>query len=252
MLVINADDWGASETTTDTIRECLDSKVVDTVSAMVFMSDSERAADIALDNGIETALHINFTTPFDGNVESHKLVDSQNRIVKYLGSSKAARFIYNPFLKNGFEHVFKAQCEKYLRLYKVLPARMDGHNHMHLCANMLLCDIVPRDIRFRRNNSFVRGEKNFLNITYRAFIDRLLQRRFMCTDYFFHIQQISRKENPARFQALRKLIMLAQTKTIELLAHPHQNFDYNYLMSVEFMTAIAQVPRGNFDTVVRL
>ena len=129
---------------------------------------------------------------------------------------------------------------------------MDGHNHMHLCANLLFSHILPRDIRLRRNNSFVRGEKNFLNITYRSLVDKLLQRKYLCTDYFFHIQQISRNVNPARFHALRRLVMLAQTKTVELLAHPHQDFDYHYLMSEEFMTAVAQAPRGSFDAVVRI
>lgn len=247
MLIINADDWGSSQQITNCIKECTDRGMVDTVSTMVFMKDSHRAAEIALREGMDTALHINFTTPFDGNVESGRLKVSQSRITAYLKGSKMAQFVYNPLLKKDFDYVFKAQCDEYLRLYETLPSRLDGHNHMHLCANMLFGDLLPHDIRVRRNFSFTKGEKNILNRAYRSFVDKMLQKRYICTRYFIHIQQISKKNREQRRWLLRNLVINSQLNNVELLVHPHQNPDYDYLLSTEFSEAVAQIPRGNFS-----
>ena len=48
-----ADDWGRDRETTERTLECFNQGAVSSVSAMVFMEDSERAAAIALERGIE-------------------------------------------------------------------------------------------------------------------------------------------------------------------------------------------------------
>jgi len=53
LLVINADDWGRDRTTTDKILECTNVGTVSSVSAMVFMEDSERAAALSRDQRAE-------------------------------------------------------------------------------------------------------------------------------------------------------------------------------------------------------
>jgi predicted glycoside hydrolase/deacetylase ChbG (UPF0249 family) len=63
-LIINADDWGRSRETTDRTLECWERGSISSVSAMVFMEDSVRAAALARERGIDTGLHLNFTTPF--------------------------------------------------------------------------------------------------------------------------------------------------------------------------------------------
>ena len=51
-LVINADDWGRDRDTTDHTLECIRAGSVSSVSAMVFMEDSEGAAARAREQGI--------------------------------------------------------------------------------------------------------------------------------------------------------------------------------------------------------
>ena len=46
-LIINADDWGRDNETTDRSLDCVLRGSVSSVSAMMFMEDSERAAGIA-------------------------------------------------------------------------------------------------------------------------------------------------------------------------------------------------------------
>jgi len=61
MLIINADDWGRSRTETDAALQCYEKGRITSASAMVFMEDSERAADIAKENQVDVGLHLNFS-----------------------------------------------------------------------------------------------------------------------------------------------------------------------------------------------
>ena len=64
MLIINADDWGYDAHTTTRALTCVERGSISSVSAMVFMEDSERAAAVARDRGIDAGLHLNLDTPF--------------------------------------------------------------------------------------------------------------------------------------------------------------------------------------------
>src|SRR5208337_4418972 len=61
VLIVNADDWGRDRETTERILQCVRCESVSSVSAMVFMEDSERAAVIAQETGIDGGLHLNLT-----------------------------------------------------------------------------------------------------------------------------------------------------------------------------------------------
>jgi predicted glycoside hydrolase/deacetylase ChbG (UPF0249 family) len=79
MLIINADDWGHQRP-----RLMLQSNVIGKeeshlFSAMVFMEDSERAAELANDNGLDVGVHLNFTEPFTGKNDAPKLRDYHER-----------------------------------------------------------------------------------------------------------------------------------------------------------------------------
>src|SRR5580704_8891452 len=63
LLILNADDWGRDRETTERIFDCVRRGTVSSVSAMVFMQDSERAAGIAREANVDAGLHMNFTTP---------------------------------------------------------------------------------------------------------------------------------------------------------------------------------------------
>src|ERR1700733_1210279 len=79
-LIINADDWGRDIQNTSRTLDCIEHGSVSSVSAMVFMEDSERAAAIARERGIDVGLHLNFTTSFSSNVVSTRLIEFQRRL----------------------------------------------------------------------------------------------------------------------------------------------------------------------------
>ena len=247
MLIINADDWGGNEFITSRILECLERGAIDSVSAMVFMSDSERAARIAREWKIDSGLHLNFTEPFSGNRVSAHLRRSQERIRSWLKSSRIAQAIYNPFLRRDFAYVFECQYQEYVYLYQRKPSRIDGHNHMHICANMFFDNLIPKGTQVRRNITFTDDQKKSgFNKFIRKRVDSILEKRFVCTDYFFHIRQIAPEMPEANEVVLEKIMELATHSDLELLVHPGQQVDFEFLTCDEFLWRVMQVPRCSF------
>jgi predicted glycoside hydrolase/deacetylase ChbG (UPF0249 family) len=73
MLIINADDWGRSPVETDAVLRCYQEGRITSVSAMVFMEDSERAAELARENELDVGLHVAFAELFTGGNYPGKL-----------------------------------------------------------------------------------------------------------------------------------------------------------------------------------
>lgn len=130
---------------------------------MIFMEDSERAAALANEAGVDVGLHLNLNERFTNAPNSEQLTEDHERVVRFLKCNKYCRLLYNPALRKVFPRVFRAQYEEFVRLYGKRPSHVDGHQHMHLCGNMLIEAIIPKGERVRRNHSFWLGKKSLLN-----------------------------------------------------------------------------------------
>ena len=190
---------------------------------MVFMEDSERAAELALERGIDAGLHLNLTTPFSGTVRDHKLIAQQERVSRYLGRHRLASALFHPGLAGSFKYVVQAQLEEFRRIYGGNPKRIDGHHHMHLCANVLLGGLLPEGTNVRRNFTFASSEKSMGNRLYRKIVDRILARHHQLTDYFFCLA-------PIEPQRIEKILSLAQQFTVEVETHPVNPEEYGFLV----------------------
>jgi len=241
MLIITADDYGKTKHATDSILECFSRKRITSVSAMIFMVDSERSASLAVTTEIEIGLHLNFTLPFSISNISSKLREHQNRLVSCLTRHKISQVVYNPLLVNSFNYVFQSQHEEFIRLYGRLPAFYNGHHHMHLCANVLLSKMIPKSSRVRRTFTFDQGEKNPFNLLYRRGLDIWVSKRFITTDYFFSIAPVQNHER------LRNIINRAANKTIEIEVHPEDYEEYEILLSDRYQNLMDSVHIGNYQ-----
>ena len=76
MLMTGSNKYNHSEDT-----QVFQAGAVDSVSAMVYMGDSERAAELAKSENLDTGLHVNFTEPFTGKNVSAHLQHSQEKII---------------------------------------------------------------------------------------------------------------------------------------------------------------------------
>jgi hypothetical protein len=223
IVIVNADDWGRDRQTTDKTFECIQAKSVSSVSAMVFMEDSERAAAIACDRGIDVGLHLNFTTPFSAHYSTPALRDHQRKLLKCLLRSRMSQAMFHPTLIQSFEYAVKAQIEEFWRIYGYVPERFDGHHHMHLCPNVVLKGLLPTGTIVRRNFSFKPGEKSMANRWYRLVVDGVLARRHRLTDLFFSLTPLV----PVR--RLENICRLGQRYIIEVETHPVNPVEYKFL-----------------------
>jgi predicted glycoside hydrolase/deacetylase ChbG (UPF0249 family)/glycosyltransferase involved in cell wall biosynthesis len=233
-LIVNADDWGRDEATTDRIFECTQLGTVSSVSAMVFMADSERAAAIARTSRIDAGLHINFTERFSVSGCPALLVEHQAKLRRCLLQHPLARILYYPNLAASFKYVVSAQIDEYRRLYGADPQRIDGHHHLHLCTNVLLDRLLPEGVLVRRNFSFLAGEKSLVNRLYRKMIDRRLAGRHRVVDYLFNLAPFE----PGR---LERVFSLARNSVVELETHPAYPDEYRFLTSGEMLRQLGDL-----------
>lgn len=235
MLIINADDWGRDSTTTDHTLECVLAGSVTSVSAMVFMEDSARAATLAREHDVDAGLHLNLTTAFTGGNVDSALTRDLARVGGFLRSSSLARLLFHPALTAAFRRLTEAQVAEFTRLYGSAPRRIDGHHHVHLCTNVLLQGLLGDTAIVRRNFTFERGEKSWLNRWYRSRVDRHLARRHHVTDYMFSIEPL---DATAR---LDRIIELARDANVELETHPVRADERALLLSEAFRARLANV-----------
>jgi predicted glycoside hydrolase/deacetylase ChbG (UPF0249 family) len=236
LLVVNADDWGRDTETTDRMFECVLHGSVSSVSAMVFMEDSERAAAIARERGIDAGLHLNFTTRLSAPNCPSQLAERQQEIAAYLLRRRLNRMVFHPGLMGSFDYVVKSQIDEFCRLYEVLPDRIDGHHHMHLCANVLFARLLPPGTLVRRNFSFQPGEKNLVNRLYRKAVDHRLARRHRVVDFLFSLTPLEPK---GRLERIRSL---ARQFVVEVETHPVKVDEYRFLKGDEVVRWSENVP----------
>ena len=244
MLIINADDWGRSVVETDAALKCYRERRITSVSAMVLMQDSKRAARLAKDYELDdVGLHLNFSEEFTDKSCSETLKEHHGRIIRFLKRGKYAQLLYNPFLRKPFAYCYHAQVEEFMRLFEKSPSHIDGHHHMHLCANVLFSSMIPAGMKMRRNFSFWPGEKSMLNRTYRWLVDRWLACRYRLTDYFFDLTQCIQGKK------LDRVAALAKSSNVELMTHPIVNEEEEYLMSDEFKVMLQRLKIGGYALV---
>jgi hypothetical protein len=245
-LIVNADDWGRDAETTRCILDCMLCGSVTSTSAMVFMEGSEEGAALAREHGVDTGLHLNFTTPFTAPGVPEALLEQQKTLGRYLRRHRLAQIVFNPLLSGTFAAVVTAQIDEYRRLYGADPLRIDGHHHMHLCANVLLGGLLPPGIVVRRNFSFQPGEKGSVNRWYRKVVDSILGRQHRLTDFLFSLPPMG---VPGR---LERIASLAGTSIVELETHPVDETEYRFLRDGGVAREQPRISVSPFATVFNL
>ena len=240
VLILNADDWGRDIANTDRAMQCIQKKVISSVSAMVFMADAQRAAILAQEHEIDCGLHLNLTTPFSEPHCPPQLKEHQGRISRFLRAHRLAPVLFHPKLIKSFDYVVQSQIDEFERLYGMPVRRIDGHHHMHLAANVIHQKLLPAGTIIRRNFTFSTGEKGALNRWYRARQDASLTRRHVMADFFYSLPPL---EPRSRLQQIFQLAMHAQ---VEVETHPVNDAEYQFLTGEEFAQCLGfqEVARG--------
>lgn len=240
MLIITADDYGETAPATDRILECFRSGSLTSASAMVFMEDSERAAALARGTGLEAGLHLNLTEAFTGCEVADDLRRRQARVARYLNSHRFAQALFNPLLAGAFRSLVKVQWAEFERLYGRPPDFVNGHHHMHLCANVLGQRLLPCRARMRGTFTFRAGEKGRVNRCYRSLVARHLRKSFVTPDCLYSIEPITDTDR------LRRIAREALARNVELEVHPEQLDELQFLLSPSFHSLLVGVDLRGF------
>lgn len=241
MLIVNADDYGRDRTVTDRILTCHRHGRISSTSAMMFMADSERAAGLALECGIEVGLHLNVTDPFTGEDRDAPLIHAHRRVSAYYRHRRLAMVLYNPLLRKDVECTLKRQWGRFVELYRRPPSHVDGHRHRHVSPNVLTSGVIPAGFRMRRDHHFEPGEKGPFNRLWRAATDALLTRRYLCADRIYSLST-SRDSG-----ALARIVELSRERAVELMTHPGVAAELAYLLSAEFRDLLEQTTLGRYS-----
>ena len=161
----------------------------------------------------------------------------------YFRSGPMAFLIYNPLLTSALNDAYRGQREEFLRRYGREPSHLDGHQHAHLCANMLIDTIIPEGEKVRRTFHFWPGEKSVVNRTARRFLNYLVDRRYRSTDYFFALSQSIGGERLARIKRV------AQTATVEIMTHPVVAREQSFILGEEFAAFVDGLEAGTYASL---
>jgi hypothetical protein len=238
LLIINADDFGGGRLATDRIAECFAADRITSTTAMVYMSDSERAAKIARSRQLSVGLHLNVTQEFEDPATPRPVRDRQARVARYFAGRRLRRFTFNPALNACVRRCVTDQLERFRELFGCEPTHIDGHNHAHLSPTVLLT--LPRGIRTRTGQSGG-GRPGAL---VRAARHALIARRHTTTDYFFAIERLG--PSPSA-DGIDGLLELAERSSVEIMVHPNRDSDFRLLMSDVWMRALQRRTLGSFQ-----
>ena len=240
MIIINADDLGRSRAETDAVLDCYGQGRITSTSAMVFMTDSARAAELAKASKIDVGLHLNLSERLTAEDVPSSLRECHESVVRFLTAHKYAVVLYNQMLTEAFRYAYTAQVDEFCRLYGRRPSHIDGHQHKHLCSNILLRGIIPAGEKVRRGFSYWRGEKSGLKRFYRQILDTRLKRRYLVTDFFFSLSECLETHR------IPRVFELAHSFNVELMTHPAKKREYDYLMSQGYRAALSQLRMGTY------
>jgi predicted glycoside hydrolase/deacetylase ChbG (UPF0249 family) len=231
LLIVNADDFGYTQRSTDAAAECFARGRITSVSAMVYMHDSERAAAIAREAGVPVGLHLNLSEPYSGSDVPEAARRRQVRLAERFcgGWVRVRRWLYDPTIRRDVDGCIGEQLERFHALYGASPSHVDGHKHVQVSPNVLLSRALRPGTRMR---TALHLDATLLRPG-RGARRRLMERRFTSTDYCFD------------FAERERALQLAREETVELVVHPALR-NYAALVSDDWARALERVRVGSF------
>ena len=244
LLIVNADDWGADAATTDAIGECFEAGAVTSISAMVFMADSERAAGLAVQRALPVGLHINLTEGFSAQALDGAVRARQARLVRHFAGPKWRMWGFSPRLFAQIESAIADQLTEFRRLYGRDPSHLDGHHHVHQSLSVLFARTLPRGAKMRPSFTFSSGEKSAANRAARGLLNRTAFARFATPRYFFAIEDIHPQLGGS---GLEERLALAGGSTVEVMTHPGWADERAILLDPAWVELIGQRHLGGYE-----
>ncbi len=243
LLIVNADDLGLEQAETDAILDCFGRGTITSATAMVWMRDSARAAELARTAGIPVGLHLNLIEPFTAPDVPEEIAATQRRVVDWLRSARGDRYMYHPRWAPDFERCIGAQLARFAELYGSAPTHVDGHQHMHLVPNALLTRALWRVKRCRRPVNRMSYESRASRRLARAALARVMRVHFATTDRCFSIRAL---DPGLGGTGMADKLALAHRRPVEVFVHPGWEDEFAVLASPAWRAALAGYRGGTY------
>lgn len=244
LLIVNADDWGYDAETTDAIAVVHRAGGLTSTTALAFMKDSGRAAELARDlPELGIGLHLNFVEEYTDPETPEPVRARQRELIEQSRLLRLQRWVYNPFMRDRINRVVADQFQQFVDLYGRLPTHVDGHHHSHLAANVLLSPALPRGTKIRNALSDTHRHNPAIEGLRRLRSEMIERRQLRTTDYFFSIVTAwpEMRGTPPPTQ-----LGLAREASVEVMVHPVFPSEYAPLQSPEWTEALGELPRGTY------
>lgn len=138
LLIVNADDWGYDDRTTDAIAACFTDGLITSATAMVFMTGSVRAAGRAAAVGVPLGLHLNLSEPYTAGDVPAVVRARQARLARLFSDRgrQVLRWLPLPGVAAAVDAVARDQLAEFARLHGVAPTHVDGHKHVQVSPSV--------------------------------------------------------------------------------------------------------------------
>lgn len=243
LLIVNADDFGGNTLATDRILECFQALAITSTSAMVYMSDSDRAASIARSHRLAVGLHLNLTQPFEDPDVPELVRMRQRAVARHFANSRLRRIGYSPRLGRLVRQCIADQLACFRALYGCDPTHVDGHNHAHLSPTVLMA--LPKGT-VTRTAETAPGANRGLGGAARRARHAFIAHRHLTTEYFLAIDRLGGSPDA---EAVERLLGPADRATVEIMTHPDRDKDYGVLLSGQWLEALQRHTVGSFQAL---
>lgn len=246
LLIVNADDWGGERRSTEAIEKAFAAGRVTSTTAMVYMEDSVRAAEIARAEGLPVGLHLNLTQPFTAADTPAPVRERQRRVAAtfagrgrdgHPGTAQLRRWLYDPRVAHNVTAALRDQIERFEALYGGPPTHFDGHNYVDLTPNVFLSPALPRGAKIRNSLDRYPLPRSPMALA-RGLRQKLRGQRLRSTSYVLHISALDLPGDPR--------LALAEIDPVEVICHPDNPPEMERLMSAEWATCLARLRTGSF------
>jgi chitin disaccharide deacetylase len=248
LLIVNADDFGLDDVATDAILECFDAGAITSTTALVWMSDSDRAAEMATRADLPVGLHLNLIEPFTAPDVPAATAATQLRVAMRMRSGGPRALLFDPRWSHDFETCITDQLSRFRELYGRPPTHVDGHRHMHLALNALFARALGDVPCCRRAVNRLPHESPAHRQLGRTVLSQLVRVRFLTTDWCYSLSPL----HPALGgHGIGEKLRLSHRGSIELIVHPGYPGEFEALRAPEWPALLAGRRLGSFEALLR-
>lgn len=256
-IIVNADDFGKSESINAAIAECFDKGIIKRTTLMVNMPAADAAVALAKEKGFfeQVGIHLNLTEgrPLTKEIQNNPLIcDEKGSFHAGFQKTMKYRLYMDELTISQIRTELNAQLQKYME-YGLKLMHVDSHHHVHTnypvlrALKPLAKEYGFSSIRLGRN--LYHGGNPLMRL-YKCWYNHAIKK--MCrttTDYFgsfkdlaayfsISIAELEKQESSAVSQLTTdKIDEFLNQNRLEIMVHPMYN-EQGILVDTDIKTAV--------------